>query len=74
MESKEFDSIKYIKHWIDSSDEDFETMNTMFETKQYAWSMFIGHLMIEKLLKARMKRFHPLFIICQDWQKNVISF
>jgi HEPN domain-containing protein len=27
-------------------------MMTLFENKKYSWSMFIGHLMIEKLLKA----------------------
>jgi len=27
-------------------------MMAMFKSKRYTWSMFIGHLMIEKLLKA----------------------
>jgi HEPN domain-containing protein len=52
MENKNFDPEKMIKYWVDSSDEDFETMNAMFESKRYSWSMFVGHLMIEKLLKA----------------------
>jgi HEPN domain-containing protein len=27
-------------------------MIVMFDTRRFSWSMFIGHLMIEKLLKA----------------------
>lgn len=41
-----------IKYWIKSSDEDFKTMQFLFEKKRYHWSLFIGHLVIEKLLKA----------------------
>ena len=52
MESGDFDTDKMIKYWLDSSDEDFETMITLFENKRYSWSLFIGHLMIEKLLKS----------------------
>ena len=43
---------KLIEYWITSSDEDFETMIAMFETKRYSWALFVGHLLIEKLLKA----------------------
>lgn len=48
----DLDKVKIVKYWMDSSDEDFETMIAMFENKRYSWSMFVGHLMIEKLLKA----------------------
>ena len=37
---------------MDSSDEDYETMMIMYESKRYTWALFIGHLVIEKLLKA----------------------
>ena len=43
---------KLIEYWITSSDEDFETMIAMFETKRYSWALFVGHLLIEKLLQA----------------------
>ena len=52
MENNGFDKDKIIKYWIDSYDEDYETMIAMFESKRYNWSLFVGHLMIEKLLKA----------------------
>jgi HEPN domain-containing protein len=52
MERTDFNKEKLIKYWIEGSDEDFETMNTMFISKRFSWSLFIGHLMMEKLLKA----------------------
>jgi HEPN domain-containing protein len=41
-----------IESWINSSDNDFLTMNDMYKTKHYDWALFMGHLTIEKLLKA----------------------
>ena len=41
-----------IAYWTKSADRDFKTMNNLFEKKDYNWSLFIGHLVIEKLLKA----------------------
>lgn len=52
MESTEFDKDKIVKYWIESSDDDFDTMIAMFDSKRYNWSLFVGHLMIEKLLKS----------------------
>jgi HEPN domain-containing protein len=65
MEKQEFDTEKLINYWITSSDEDFVTMLAMFESKRYNWALFIGHLMIEKLLKAyyvKIKQDYPPFI------------
>ena len=41
-----------IKYWIDSSDNDFRAMIHLLEKGDFTWSLFIGHLVIEKLLKA----------------------
>ena len=41
-----------IKYWIQSSDNDYETMVYLFKGKNYPWALFIGHIVIEKLLKA----------------------
>jgi|SRR3972149_7100067 len=40
------------KHWIVSSDNDYETLIHLFNSKDYSWSLFIGHIVIEKLIKA----------------------
>jgi HEPN domain-containing protein len=52
MEQREFDWDKLIEFWIKSSDDDFDSMIAIFESKRYNWALFVGHLMIEKLLKA----------------------
>ena len=65
MDNKKFDKEKLIKYWIESSDDDFDTMIDMYKSKRYGWSLFIGHLMIEKLLKAvyvNAKSDYPPFI------------
>ena len=41
-----------IDFWLTSSEENFRSMNNMFKSREYMWSLFIGHLVIEKLLKA----------------------
>ncbi|MBO5348344.1 MAG: HEPN domain-containing protein [Clostridia bacterium] len=46
------DNIELIKFWTESSDRDYESMMKNYEAKQYTWSLFIGHLVLEKLLKA----------------------
>ncbi|MBI5323856.1 MAG: HEPN domain-containing protein [Ignavibacteriae bacterium] len=62
MENIDFDLNK--KHWIESSDKNFITMEHLFEANDYDWSLFMGHLVIEKLLKAcfiiRKKQYPPL--------------
>lgn len=41
-----------IKYWTESSDSDFRAMVHLHEKGDYSWSLFIGHLVLEKLLKA----------------------
>lgn len=41
-----------MRHWEDSSDRDFQTMLNLFKSADYSWALFLGHLVIEKLLKA----------------------
>ena len=41
-----------IDYWIASSEKDFLAMGNLFKSKDYSWALFIGHLVIEKLIKA----------------------
>jgi HEPN domain-containing protein len=41
-----------ILYWRETSEQDFKTMINLFKSKDYHWSLFIGHLVIEKLMKA----------------------
>jgi len=43
---------EHIKYWHDSAEHDLDTSKTLFEAGKYDWALFIGHLVIEKLLKA----------------------
>lgn len=52
MNKVKLDKQKIINHWIVNSDDDFDTMIALFNAKRYSWSLFLGHLVIEKLLKA----------------------
>jgi len=55
---------KIVKHWIETSEEDYQTMITLFNSKKYSWALFLGHISTEKLLKAlyvkRFKKHAPL--------------
>lgn len=42
----------YIKYWRTTSDNDFNTMLNLYNSGDYHWCLFLGHLVIEKLLKA----------------------
>jgi HEPN domain-containing protein len=46
------DADKIVRHWVETSEEDFQTMLGLFQSKSYGWALFLGHISIEKLLKA----------------------
>ncbi len=49
---------KVIKHWQESSDADYKTMLDLQKSKSYSWALFLGHITIEKLLKAHYVKQH----------------
>jgi HEPN domain-containing protein len=52
MDDIQLDVDKIVKHWTETSDDDFHTMLILFRSKSYHWALFLGHIAIEKLLKA----------------------
>lgn len=60
----EADFSKMIDYYVDSADKDYKTMLDLYQTRNNAWALFVGHLVIEKLLKAlflkRINGFPPL--------------
>jgi HEPN domain-containing protein len=65
MNSKKWDKDNLIRYWMEGADDDFDTMIAMYDSKKYNWSLFIGHLMLEKLLKAlyvKVNSDYPPFI------------
>jgi HEPN domain-containing protein len=41
-----------VKFWISNAENDLIVCESLFNNKHYAWCLFIGHLVIEKTLKA----------------------
>lgn len=46
------DKKKGVQYWIESSDDDWKVANHLSEKGDYSYSLFFGHLTIEKILKA----------------------
>ena len=51
-DSLQLDIDKIVTHWTETSDNDFNTMLILYNSQSYHWALFIGHISIEKLLKA----------------------
>jgi len=46
------DKKQYIEYWLNSAEHDLDVAETLFLNGKYDWCLFIGHLVIEKVLKA----------------------
>lgn len=47
-----FDIQKTIQYWIEGAEYDLEVAEAMFDKCKYPYALFMGHLALEKLLKA----------------------
>ena len=52
--SENIDVEKVSAYWLQTSEEDFETMNDLMLAKKYHWALFLGHIPMEKLLKSKV--------------------
>ena len=52
-------SIDVMEYWFNSADEDYDTMLYMKDGKKNTWCLFMGHLVIEKLLKGLYAKNNP---------------
>ena len=52
MKEKIDNKEKVVQHWKESSDKDYRTMQNLLKSGDYSWALFLGHLVLEKLLKA----------------------
>lgn len=43
---------EHIEYWLKSAAHDMEVADTLFQNQKYDWCLFVGHLVIEKILKA----------------------
>ena len=42
----------HIQYWLDSAAHDWDTAENLFSAEKYDWCLFLGHLVLEKILKA----------------------
>ena len=54
MDNKKINIDNIFNHWLETSESDYSTMIHLYESKDYHWALFIGHLVIEKILKAHI--------------------
>lgn len=52
MGNQEINIDKVINHRKTTSDEDYKTMTELHKSKTFHWALFMGHISVEKLLKA----------------------
>ena len=45
-------SNKIVDYWLQSAEMDYRSMHNLFASGEYHWALFVGHLVIEKILKA----------------------
>jgi HEPN domain-containing protein len=48
----ELDIEAIVSHWIESSKDDLITMDKLFKSNSNNWALFVGHISLEKILKA----------------------
>ena len=41
-----------VKYWTEGAERDYDTMQTLLSSKRYPESLFFGHIVLEKILKA----------------------
>lgn len=58
QETNDLDIEKIKNHWIKTSNDDFKVMNKLFKSETYNWALFVGHISVEKILKALYVRLH----------------
>lgn len=43
---------EHIQYWLGSADDDLDTAEKLFAVEKFDWCLFLGHLVLEKALKA----------------------
>lgn len=67
MKDKVSDINEVVVHWLKSADQNYATMKNLVGSKDYDWALFMGHLVLEKTLKALyVKRLQKYAIFSHD--------
>ena len=52
-------NVDLMNYWFESSDSNYDTMQVLYNNKKNTWCLFIGHLVIEKILKGLYAKCNP---------------
>ena len=47
---------EHIRFWLDGADHDLDAAESLFAAEKFDWCLFLGHLVLEKALKAMYVR------------------
>jgi HEPN domain-containing protein len=64
MDEESENTEKFVQYWRETSDKDYRTMQNLLKSGDNSWALFLGHLVLEKLLKAHYVKNlqkHPIF-------------
>jgi len=72
---------EHVAYWLAESDKDLTVMESLFVNGHYTWALFVGHLALEKVLKAlyakqvdvQVSRVHHLLKIARDCGLSLTS-
>ncbi len=59
------DKTEHINYWLKSAAHDLESAETLFQNQRFDWCLFLGHLVIEKVIKAFFVRDNPTEFVPQ---------
>ncbi|MFH7320147.1 HEPN domain-containing protein [Desulfurivibrio sp. D14AmB] len=65
---------EHVAYWLTETAKDIAVMESLFASGHYTWALFVGHLTLEKVLKAvyarrvdvQVPRIHHLLKIARD--------
>jgi HEPN domain-containing protein len=43
---------EHINYWLESAQHDLETVESLFSSAKYDWSLFVAHLVLENTIKS----------------------
>ena len=50
--NKTMTKTEHIQYWVKTAEHDIATAESLFDSRHFDWCLFIGHLVLEKMLKA----------------------
>ncbi|MEK9148990.1 MAG: HEPN domain-containing protein [Candidatus Desantisbacteria bacterium] len=73
----DFDVEKTVQYWLNGAEYDRDVAGAMFQSTKYPYALFMGHLSIEKLMKALFVRYtkkHAPYIHSLPKLASMLSF